>query len=580
MIRWLIRLTRGYRLQVALSIGLGSLTIFSSIGLFGSSAYLISMAAYQPSIAVLQVAIVGVRFFGISRSVFRYLERLATHSVNLKLLASLRSWIFENLLKKYPIREDELTNAEVLGSLIQAVDVLENFYVRLFSPIFVAVIITVSTAIFFGIYSIELFLIMLLGLSITGFLLPWLAGNAGHETAKKLEEARFAYQEEIVSFSDSFQELSLLQASTAYINQMEELEKKWARQKDTHNLLQAGFNGLGFYSTQGVFLVVLVVTAGLVMNGSMEAVMMAVLSLICLASFEAVLNLPVSAQLWGDIRAAVRRIRKLDLMNEYPTVLSTDNVNQKSIPAVLVINDLRFRYADHLENCLSDINLRLDAGKKIAIVGESGSGKSTLLNILLGFYPDYEGEILVNGLSSRSMSANKKREFFSSISASSYFFDTTLFQNFLLANPSLAETDVEQILLKVGLSQLADKRSQSISSFLNDRIHLSSGEMQRLNLARALIRRAEVYLFDEPTANLDPLLSKTIIADLFKILEDKSLIFITHQYFLMDRFDEIIVLKDGKIVERGKNKELLDIKGYYYQLYRAHFPEVSYNLSH
>ena len=157
MIGWLIHLTKGFRFRLILSIALGSLTIFSSIGLFGTSAYLISMAAYQPSIAVLQVAIVGVRFFGISRAVFRYLERLVTHSVNLKLLVSLRGWIFTNLLKKYPVRDKQLSETDVLNALIQSVDVLENFYVRLLSPIFVAVIVSVSTALFFGLCSLELF---------------------------------------------------------------------------------------------------------------------------------------------------------------------------------------------------------------------------------------------------------------------------------------------------------------------------------------------------------------------------------------------------------------------------------------
>ncbi len=580
MISWLIQLTKGYRILLWLSIGLGSLTIFSSIGLFGTSAYLISMAAYQPSIAVLQVAIVGVRFFGISRAGFRYLERLVTHSVNLKLLASLRSWIFGNLLKKYPIRENYMSNADVLNWLIQAVDVLENFYVRLFSPIVVAVIVSISTAVFFGLYSFELFLIIILGLGLSGFLLPWLAGNMGQQAGFALGNSRLAYQEEVVSFSEFFQELSVLQAADVIVQQIKTAEKDWAKHKNNHNLLQSLFSMLSFYSTQGVFLVVLVVTAGLVINQSLDAVMMAVLSLISLASFEAVLNLPISAQLLGDVRTAVDQIRTLELIdNRKPDLLQKSDQRVKPSPG-LEIKNLKFHYFSNSEDVLSNVSLHLHPGGKIAVVGESGSGKSTLINILLGFYQDYEGEIFMKGIPARCISNQQKRDFFSSGSAEPYFFDTSLFQNFQLADPDIDFGKLHNLLDQVGLTHLADKRDQSLTEFMAGEVRLSAGELQRLDLARVMARDAEVYLFDEPTANLDPLLSKKIIGELLTRLKEKSLIFVTHQYFLMDQFDEIIVLKKGKIVERGKHQALLDLKGTYFQLYHAHFPEIPYNLSH
>ncbi len=580
MMGWLIHLTKGYRWRLALSIGLGSLTIFSSIGLLGTSAYLIAMAAYQPSIAVLQVAIVGVRFFGISRSVFRYLERLVTHSVNLKVLASLRSWIFENLLNKYPIREGKLSHAAVLAAIVQSVDVLENFYVRLFSPIAVAGIVSLSTALFFGLYSIELCFIILFGLGLSGFLLPWLAGKSGEARADRLEQSRLAYQEAILSFSDSFQELTLLQAGDDYLKQIETLEREWARQKNQQNVLQAGFGMLSFYSTQGVFLLIMVVTAGLVINDSIEAVMMAVLSLISLASFEAVVNLPISAQLLGEVGAAVHQIRKLDLTGNADATLEIEVPSKDETSAGLVIKNLRFRYSPLLEDCLSEVNLQLKPGQKIAIVGENGSGKSTLLNILLGFYADYEGEIFIDGIHSREISDFSKRTYFSAVGVAPYFFDTSLLQNFQLANPSLDSAQAQTLLQAVGLGRVAQQRDQSILEFIHDRVRFSGGEGQRFDIARALARPAQVYLFDEATANLDPLISKEIMETLFTRLSDQSMLFITHHYFLMDRFDEIIVLKGGKIVERGSHQALLALNGYYHHLYAAHFPEIPDNLSH
>jgi ATP-binding cassette subfamily C protein CydC len=507
------------------------------------------------------------------------LERLVTHSVNLKLLASLRSWIYENLLSKYPIRNEEVSNTDVLNILIQSVDVLENFYVRLFSPIFVAFIVSISTAVFFGLYSLELFLIIIFGLGLSGFLLPSLAENMGKQTGFALEKSRLVYQEEIASFTESFQELSVLQASDRIMDQIYLVEKNWANQKNQHNFLQSLFGMLSFYSTQGVFLLVLVVAAGLVMNQSLDAVMMAVLSLICLASFEAVINLPVSAQLLGDVRAAVNQIRKLEFVNNINPVMTQTSEQPKDFSEGVEIQNLRFRYFSSGDEVLSDINLQLFPGKKIAIVGESGSGKSTLLNILLGFYPDYEGEIFINGTRGNLIPDRQKRDYFAYMSANPYFFDTSLIQNFHLANPDIEAKNVNNLLDQVGLTHLPRKRIQSLTEFLEGGVQFSAGEYQRLDLARALAREAEVYLLDEPTANLDPLLSKKIINGILSRLKEKSVIFVTHQYFFMDQFDEIIVLSKGKIVEQGKHQALLDRKGYYFQLYHAHFPEISYNLS-
>ena len=150
--------------------------------------------------------------------------------------------------------------------------------------------------------------------------------------------------------------------------------------------------------------------------------MMAVLSLISLASFEAVLNLPVSAQLLGDVRAAVYQIRKLEIMDKEPSNLLQYGEIQEKFSMGLEIKNLSFRYSSQTSKVLSNINIHLNRGEKIAIVGESGSGKSTLLNILLGFYRDYEGEILLNGIDNLRFSEGKQREFFSSGSADPYFF--------------------------------------------------------------------------------------------------------------------------------------------------------------
>src|SRR3972149_605898 len=130
----LLRFLKPFTGWVLLSVLLSPAPVASGIGLLGTSAYLISRAALQPSIAVLQVAIVGVRFFGLSRGIFRYLERLTAHSVNFRLLARLRTWLYRTIEPLAPARLQDFSSGDLLNRILTDVDTLENFYVRVVAP--------------------------------------------------------------------------------------------------------------------------------------------------------------------------------------------------------------------------------------------------------------------------------------------------------------------------------------------------------------------------------------------------------------------------------------------------------------
>ena len=164
---------------VVLSTALGVATIASSIGLLGTSAYLIAKAALHPSIAVLQVAIVGVRFFGITRGIFRYGERLVSHEVNFRLLAQLRTWFYQALEPLAPARLMSYQSGDLLSRAIGDIETLENFYVRAVAPPFTALIITIGMSLFVGQWDLELGRILAGGLLLSGAGVPWLAAPVG-----------------------------------------------------------------------------------------------------------------------------------------------------------------------------------------------------------------------------------------------------------------------------------------------------------------------------------------------------------------------------------------------------------------
>ena len=164
---WLLSFLRAFSGWIFLSVLLGSAAIASGIGLLGTSAYLIASAAQHPSIASLQVAIVGVRFFGINRGVMRYLERLTTHNVTFRLLSVLRAWFFKTIEPLAPAHIVQYKSGDLLSRSIADIETLENFYVRVISPPLIAIIITAGTGYFAAALHSRLGWALVIGLILT-----------------------------------------------------------------------------------------------------------------------------------------------------------------------------------------------------------------------------------------------------------------------------------------------------------------------------------------------------------------------------------------------------------------------------
>jgi ATP-binding cassette subfamily C protein CydC len=180
----LLRFIEPYLGEVLVSILMGVATITAGIGLLGTSAYLIASAALHPSIAELQVAIVGVRFFGISRAAFRYGERLVSHSVNLHLVSLLRVWFYQKLLL---VKQDDLSvyrSGDLLDRILHDLETLENFYVRVLSPVIVFMVVTTGVSLFIGKYDAQLGIILACGLFVTGLVLPVVSVVLSRRTAQ------------------------------------------------------------------------------------------------------------------------------------------------------------------------------------------------------------------------------------------------------------------------------------------------------------------------------------------------------------------------------------------------------------
>jgi ABC-type multidrug transport system fused ATPase/permease subunit len=207
-------------------------------------------------------------------------------------------------------------------------------------------------------------------------------------------------------------------------------------------------------------------------------------------------------------------------------------------------------------------------GKHLAVVGPSGAGKSTLANLLLRFWEYQEGQIHLGGWDLRSYSSEDVRRFIAVVSQSTYLFNTTVRENLLLARPNASHEEVVQAAQRAQIHEVIEALPQGYETWIGEQgLRLSGGERQRLAIARALLKEAPLLLLDEPTANLDALTERSLMETIFALMQGRSMILITHRLVGLEVMDEILVLSQGRILERGTHAELLEIGGLYRRMW-------------
>jgi thiol reductant ABC exporter CydC subunit len=554
--------------EVLLSTLLGALTIGASISLMSTSAYLISMAALHPSVAAISVAVVGVRFFGISRGVFRYLERLASHSLTFKVLANMRVWFYQAIEPLAPARLISARSGDLLNRVMSDVETLDNFYVRVLAPPLVALIVIPVMAVFMGTFSPVLGLVLAAFLLAVGLGLTLLALGLNRKPGRLLTEQRALLRADLVDVVQGLpdlvsfgQEKTWLEKIKTTGKQFGSVQTRMARLSGIQSGLNSLLMGLGIW-------LLLVLSIPMVSGGALKGVYLAVIVLGAMASFEAVQNLPQAAQLLEANLQSARRL--FEIADRTPAVLEPAAALPRPATANLCVQGLKFAYETEL--VLDGINFDLPVGKKLAIVGPSGAGKSTIANLLMRFWDYSQGEISLDGQDLRQYTAVDSRRMFSLVSQGTYLFNASLNDNLRLARPSANAQEIEAACQQAELHDFVNTLPKGYETLVGERgVQFSGGERQRVAIARALLKDAALFIFDEPTANLDPATERRVVETLQRVAKDKSVLWISHRLVGLEGMDEILVMDKSQIVERGTHADLLKQEGLYWKLWGLQF---------
>ena len=562
----LLTFLRGNWHRVALSVLLSSITILASVALMGTSAWLISTAAIAVSVADLGVSTVGTRFFGITRAVFRYLERLVSHDVTFRLLAKLRVWFYEKLEPLAPARLMNFRSGDLLARIIGDVETLENFYVRVVSPPLTAIVVGVFTAIFLASFYPLLAPVYLTFYLSLGLFLPILAQTTSRKSAEQTISLRADLQTNLVDGIQGMADLIAYGRADERLAQIAvtadnygNAQRRMARVTGIHSAIGTLLTNLGMWT-------ILFLTIPQIINGEIAGPMLASLTLLTLASFEAVTPLPLAAQMWNSAREAARRL--FEVVDTEPEI--KDDIRYSKIDervSNIEFSNISFTYPSQSTPALQHLTFNLQPSTSLAIVGPSGAGKSTIANLLLRFWDYSSGEIILSGESLKALNQDEVRARCGYVSQNTYFFNTSIYENLRFARKKVTREEVEAACKSAQIHEFIMSLPKGYDTLIGEQgLRLSGGERQRLAIARALIKDAPILILDEPTANLDPLTEGQVLETLFKVMKQKTSLLITHRLIGLENVDEIVVMNHGQIIERGTHADLANKDSFYRRL--------------
>ena len=290
----------------------------------------------------------------------------------------------------------------------------------------------------------------------------------------------------------------------------------------------------------------------------------------------AIIIIQLSTHIVGPVKTSISLINQIKsvslIADKIDEILydSCEDIEEVSLPKFensIEVKNLDFSYTND-RKALNNINLTFEKNKKYAIVGESGCGKSTLIKLLMRYYKDYNGDILIDNKDIHKIFSNDLYKNMSMIQQNVFMFDDSIKENIkLFANYS--DEEVLYICNRSGLSNLISRLPDGINSLVGENGNkLSGGEKQRIAIARSLINNTKILILDESTSALDNETAYNLESSLLSI-DDLTLIVVTHKLIknILLNYDEIIVMKDGMVIEKGSFDYLISLKGYFYSLY-------------
>ncbi|RDW18076.1 thiol reductant ABC exporter subunit CydC [Oceanobacillus arenosus] len=547
--------------DILLSILCGFIAGITAVALFSASGYLISKAALAPPIYTLMILVASVKLLGIISALSRYGERYFSHRGTFTMLSNLRVSFYEKLEPLAPSIFGRYRSGDLLARIVGDVETLQNFFLRVFYPPIVLLLVFFCTIFFTAFFSFEVALILLIGFLLTTVLVPSYFALRQRKVERKVRESRGVLSTEVTEFLYGFRDLKIYQQLEIKEEQLSKSAATYLQEQEresVHNLFSQATNT---FVSLLITVCVLAVGAYLVVNGDLDGIFLAMLIMVSLTVFENTTPMAIFPSHLQDSRQAASRLSSVVRNESEGEALVKQNSFQTDIAPKIEVKNIHFTFPNESRQTLEDVSLTLESGSKTAIVGPSGSGKSTLLQLLLHLYHVDDGAILLNKTPIKDLTDESIWRNTNVVLQANHFFYGTIRDNLRLAKDGLSDREMQETLEKVDLEHFA----------LDDQVlekgdNLSGGEKQRLAIARAMLKNALLWLLDEPTSSIDALTEAKIYQHIFEEAKNDTVVLVSHRLTGLEKMDQIIVMDHGKVIESGTFESLMERKGYFYEM--------------
>ncbi len=556
--------------RMLLSVMFGFMTIGASIALMATAGYLIAKAATRPpTILLLWVPIVSVRFFGIVRAVFRYVERLVSHDVTFRILTDLRTRLYTILESRLPAMFSQWTIGKLMDTMTNDIDALQNLFLRVIAPPLVAVLTAaLSFVLIAPIGGLLLASVLLMGLTLVGVVWPLVSHRISRRLRQEGVDQRSALSQQITDMVTGMPDLIVSDdGGQTFLSELLDRQEKLNTVQLRLTRREALFECLTMITVAGTAWFMLRLAVPPARHELLTGVALCVIVLTALSSFEAVLTLPNA---FGALTESVSSLRRVRDMENWPVPAPDPEQSDTASPVTwrIQVQHVSFAYVSADRNVLTDITFDVDPGKHIAIVGQNGAGKSTLFHLFTRLWDVQDGAILIDGTDIRHLPGEAVRNGIGVVSPFAHVFHASIADNLRIAKPSASIEELQSAAKKAQLSEWIEQLPDRYETIVGETGHVpSGGQRQRIAIARAILANPQVYLLDEPLESLDTHTASQIQAVLAEVTRSKTAIWITHQLRTLGSMDEILVLHDGQIIERGRHDELLQRMGRYKQMW-------------
>lgn len=548
--------------DILYSILFGFLAAITAVALFAASGYMISKAALVPPINTLTIMIAVVKLLGIARAASRYAERYFSHRATFTILSNLRVSFYEKLEPLAPGIFQKFRSGDLLSRIVGDVESLQNFFLRVFYPPIVLVIVFLSTIFFVTFYSVTVALVLLVGLLLTSFVVPAVFAVSQRTIDHHVRDGRGELSTEVTEFLYGYRDLKIYQKLDGKEQQLTNTSDAYIKEQEREGVHAVLGQSVNTIVSLVISWFVLALGAYLVVEGQLDGLFLAMLVMISLTVFENATPMAVLPSHLEDSRRAATRLFSVVSEGSPEEVQQREMVKLHSEKALSIqMDDVSFAFPGEARTTLKNINLSLPVGSKTTIVGPSGSGKSTLLQLLLKMNTANQGGISIDGTSVNRIPQESIWEEANVVLQENHFFFGTIRDNLLIAKDGLTDEEMEGMLAKVKLN------SFSLSDPVFEKgENLSGGEKQRLAIARAMLKGAHLWLLDEPTSSIDVLTERSIYNHLFHQAKEDTVVLVSHRLTGLEKMDQIIVMEQGTIIESGSFDELMEKKGYFYEM--------------